>query len=215
MGPPGCGKTTVATLLSRCSDFKLVKISHMIKEEVESGDKWRAKTIMSFTQGFRRLCPNEIVLNLLKEVFYTTCNDSVGYILDGFPIDLDQAKQFEFEITKVFMIIYPTLSLNSFVMRYRPQMTEAELEEAKEKHIERSKLCQNVYRHYEQKTLKCNSLHPIDSILNELVLDLDRYFGYKFRFISDTTKTSNTRNVHYEMRCSASSSPLAQCNIRE
>lgn len=185
MGPPDCGKTTIATALARSSKYRLIKISQLIKDEI-ARNEGRGKHIASFTKdGYP--CPNEIILNLLKEIFYMTCDESEGYILDGFPLDLQQGKQFEFEICKVFIIIYPTLTTDAYLSRYltrggRPQ--DAEI--IREKHSESSKTCQEIYRNYEQKTLKCITMYETRILVNALIDDLYRYFGYSFTPIGNS-----------------------------
>ncbi|GJQ81471.1 putative AAA domain protein [Trypoxylus dichotomus] len=187
MGPPGCGKTTIATALTQASNYRLVRVSQIIKDEIEKNE-WRGKTIAAFTEG-DKACPNEIVLNLLKEVFYLTCDDSEGYIIDGFPLDLLQGKQFEFEICKVFIIIYPTLPVDVYFQRFLEQGGSIEdKSRVKARHREGSRACQEIYRHYEQKTLKCVTKHKTELLVNALVGDLSRYFGYKFQPIAEQEK---------------------------
>lgn len=177
MGPPRCGKTTIAKALAAASNYRLVQISQLIKDEIAK-DEWRGKIIEEYTK-MGEPCPNEIVLNLLKEVFHFTCDDSEGYILDGFPLDLQQAKQFEFEICKVYIIIYPTLTEDAYIKRFRPLKDD---ENARAIHMEHYQTCQEVYRHYEQKTLKCFTIYKTDILVKALICDLERYFGYKFNY---------------------------------
>ncbi len=92
LGPPGAGKGTQAELI--CETFGLAHISTgdmlraAIKNQTETGLK--AKTFMD--QGL--LVPDAVVIALVRErVLEPDCKN--GYILDGFPRTVEQAKALE------------------------------------------------------------------------------------------------------------------------
>ena len=92
LGPPGAGKGTQANLI--CEGFKVAHIStgdmlrSAIKNQTETGLK--AKTYMD--QG--ALVPDDVVIALVRErVQEPDCEN--GYILDGFPRTVEQAKALE------------------------------------------------------------------------------------------------------------------------
>ena len=188
MGPPGCGKTTIALLLAECSHFSLISIGQLIKDEMFKG-KERSKFIEGKISK-EGVCPIDVLINLLKEKLFETYQDSTGYILDGFPLNLEQARLFQFEICKVHIIIYPTLSLDALMVRIgTTKYAKEEFEHIKRVFLERSRLCQEVYRNYEQKTLKFATVTPPDILLDKLILDLNCYFGYKFNTPSNIKVT--------------------------
>ena len=101
LGPPGAGKGTQADLI--CERFQLAHISTgdmlraAIKNQTETGMK--AKTFMD--QG--ALVPDDVVIALVRErVQEPDCKN--GYILDGFPRTVEQAKALE-TITQIDAVI--------------------------------------------------------------------------------------------------------------
>ncbi|KAK9747133.1 hypothetical protein QE152_g5564 [Popillia japonica] len=183
MGPPGCGKTTIATALAKASNYRLIGENKPTgqKRNCQKRLAWKSDSSI-YERRQIAACPNEIVLNLLKEIFYLTCDESEGYILDGFPLDLRQAKQFQFEICKVYIIIYPTLPVDAFLKRFFENGGSREdREKVRVNHIECSQACQEVYRRYEQKTLKCVTIYETEILMNSLLCDLERFFGYHFQ----------------------------------
>lgn len=92
LGPPGAGKGTQAELI--CDRFKLAHISTgemlraAIKNRTETGLK--AETFMDKGE----LVPDDVVIALVRErVQEPDCE--IGYVLDGFPRTVAQAKALE------------------------------------------------------------------------------------------------------------------------
>jgi adenylate kinase len=86
LGPPGAGKGTQAERLAE--DLKIRKIStgDILREAVAKGTELgqRAKSYMERGE----LVPDEIILGIIEEAI----NDEEGFILDGFPRNINQAK---------------------------------------------------------------------------------------------------------------------------
>lgn len=101
LGPPGAGKGTQADLI--CERFGLAHISTgemlraAIKNQTETGLK--AKSFMDAGA----LVPDDVVIALVRErVLEPDCKN--GYILDGFPRTVEQAKALE-TITAIDAVI--------------------------------------------------------------------------------------------------------------
>ncbi|MEY8206426.1 MAG: nucleoside monophosphate kinase, partial [SAR324 cluster bacterium] len=90
LGLPGCGKGTQAQNLIR--DYGLVQLStgDMLRAAVKSGSEVgkQAKTVMD-SGG---LVSDEIVIGIVREQI-THADCTKGYLLDGFPRNLFQAKK--------------------------------------------------------------------------------------------------------------------------
>ena len=92
LGPPGVGKGTVAKKLQE--EFKLPVISTgvILREEISKKTKLgqKVKEIM----GRGDLVPDNIILEIIKERIKRKDCES-GYIFDGFPRNVEQAKSLE------------------------------------------------------------------------------------------------------------------------
>jgi len=89
LGPPGAGKGTLATLVSKEHGIPQISTGDMfreaIKKETELGRK--VKEIL----GRGDLVPDELTVNLVKERL-AQADAKNGYILDGFPRTIPQAE---------------------------------------------------------------------------------------------------------------------------
>ncbi len=90
LGPPGAGKGTQASLL--CQDQGLLHLStgDLLREEVASGSKLGKEAESIMNKG--ELVSDEIVLSIVQTRL-SKCSD--GWLLDGFPRNLSQAKLLE------------------------------------------------------------------------------------------------------------------------
>jgi len=99
LGPPGAGKGTYATRLAPKLGIKTISTGDLFREEVAKGSEIGKKAKEYMDKG--ELVPDEIVIELLKKHI----ENLDGYILDGFPRTLEQAKALD-EITNIDVVIY-------------------------------------------------------------------------------------------------------------
>ena len=91
-GPPGCGKGTQATFISEALAIPHLSTGDMLRSAVSSGSEigLKAKNIME-SGG---LVSDEIVLSIVEErIAENDCEN--GFILDGFPRTVNQAKELD------------------------------------------------------------------------------------------------------------------------
>lgn len=89
LGPPGSGKGTQAELLSKKYGIPHIAMGDILREEVARGTSLGKKVNVYMSKG--ELVPDEIVIEVLKErIKKPDCKN--GFILDGFPRTLNQAK---------------------------------------------------------------------------------------------------------------------------
>lgn len=89
LGAPGAGKGTQAELLKNKLSIPSISTGNILREAVSAGSELGIKAKSYMDKG--DLVPDDVVINLLKErISKDDCKK--GYILDGFPRSLEQAK---------------------------------------------------------------------------------------------------------------------------
>ena len=92
LGPPGCGKGTQAQKLIREFGFVQLSTGDMLRVAISKGTEigMQAKSIIDKGE----LVSDEIVIGIVRDrIFSTECE--CGYMLDGFPRTLAQAKKLD------------------------------------------------------------------------------------------------------------------------
>lgn len=88
-GPPGAGKGTQAEFL--IEKFNLIHLStgDLLRSEIAAGTKLGLEAKSFMDKG--ELVPDEVVIGMIKGKLETV-KDAKGFIFDGFPRTVDQAK---------------------------------------------------------------------------------------------------------------------------
>ena len=89
LGPPGSGKGTVAARLQQEFGLTHVSSGHLLRREVERGSAIGERVRVFLEKG--DLVPDRIVLQFMGEWMKSAPLDH-GFLLDGFPRTLSQAK---------------------------------------------------------------------------------------------------------------------------
>lgn len=104
IGIPGAGKSTQGNLLSKQLKIPYLSTGHIFRQIATEKTKWGRFVKETMTSGL--LIPDketiEIVAEYLRRPEYRR-----GYLLDGFPRNIYQAKRFREEITAVFYLKVP------------------------------------------------------------------------------------------------------------
>ncbi|GAB4193321.1 MAG: hypothetical protein Tsb0015_16040 [Simkaniaceae bacterium] len=91
LGPPGVGKGTQAKMLSDAYHIPHISTGDLLRDHVRIGSALGKEAQKYMNQG--QLVPDDLILNMLFErVKEPDCKN--GYILDGFPRTLEQAKAY-------------------------------------------------------------------------------------------------------------------------
>ena len=87
-GPPGAGKGTQAQILVERYDLKQLSTGDMLRDAIKKGSNLgkEAKSIMDRGE----LVSDQIILSMIKEKLEDA--ESEGFIFDGFPRNLEQAR---------------------------------------------------------------------------------------------------------------------------
>lgn len=91
IGPPGCGKGTQAELLSKKFGIPHVSSGNILRNEVASGTAFGKKIKAYMEKG--EIGPQELITKVILR--YLDKNCSAGFILDGFPRTIYQAKELD------------------------------------------------------------------------------------------------------------------------
>ena len=75
--------------------YKHLSSGDLLRAEVESGSE-RGK-ILNEMMKKGLLVPNKVVLNMIKEAMVAN-QDATGFLIDGYPRQVDQGKEFESEV---------------------------------------------------------------------------------------------------------------------
>ncbi len=97
LGPPGSGKGTQAGLLSEYLRIPTLSSGNMLRHEVSSASQLGEKIKSYIQKG--DLVPDEIIILLIKN--FLVQNSTQGFILDGFPRNINQAQILEEMLSKI------------------------------------------------------------------------------------------------------------------
>ena len=98
-GPPGSGKGTCATILKNKLGIPHISTGDLVREEIRNKTPTGVEIEKYSNSG--QLVSDDIITKLLEKRVSTLSN---GFILDGFPRTVEQAKQLE-KITKIDVVI--------------------------------------------------------------------------------------------------------------
>jgi adenylate kinase len=92
LGPPGAGKGTQAERLEEDFHLPYIATGNMLRAAVEEGTDLGKKAQSYMDDG--KLVPDELIIDMILEcVEQDRCSD--GFLLDGFPRNLEQAKSLD------------------------------------------------------------------------------------------------------------------------
>lgn len=88
MGPPGSGKGTQGQVLAQRLQIRHIAAGDLLRAEIDAGSELGRSVRSYLDQG--HLVPDDVMLDLVMPVVVEAARAG-GYLLDGFPRNLDQA----------------------------------------------------------------------------------------------------------------------------
>jgi adenylate kinase len=88
-GPPGAGKGTQASMITKNYDMLHISTGDMLRAAVKEGTELGNLAKSYMDKG--ELVPDDVVIGVIREVIKNT-NSVNGYLLDGFPRTIPQAE---------------------------------------------------------------------------------------------------------------------------
>ena len=96
LGPPGAGKGTQADLFCNKYDLEHLSTGELLRDEVSSGSVLGLKASKIMNKG--ELVRDELVLSIVEE---RLINNHKGWLLDGFPRNVNQANSLKNLLEKI------------------------------------------------------------------------------------------------------------------
>ncbi|XP_022084207.1 adenylate kinase isoenzyme 5-like isoform X2 [Acanthaster planci] len=115
IGGPGSGKGTQCEKLVNNYGFTHLSSGDLLRAEVKSGSERGQKLTAIMENG--DLVPQETVLELLKENMLAKADTSTGYLIDGYPREVQQGIEFEKQITECTCALYFEVSDETMTAR--------------------------------------------------------------------------------------------------
>lgn len=103
IGGPGSGKGTQCARIVEQFGYTHLSTGDLLRKEVQSGSPRSKELVEIMEKG--QLIPSRIVLELLRVAMVGIPNTK-GFIVDGFPRELEQGKEFENEIAACEFVLY-------------------------------------------------------------------------------------------------------------
>ncbi|XP_052220211.1 adenylate kinase isoenzyme 5-like isoform X2 [Dreissena polymorpha] len=104
IGGPGSGKGTQCERIVAKYGFTHLSTGDLLRAEVASGSA-RGKELTAIMEK-GELVPLDTVLQLLKESMLAKAADSKGFLIDGYPREMEQGTRFENEVTPCQFALY-------------------------------------------------------------------------------------------------------------
>ncbi|CAH1785749.1 unnamed protein product, partial [Owenia fusiformis] len=114
-GGPGSGKGTQCDKIVQKYGYTHLSSGDLLRDEVRSGSDRGKELTAIMTKG--ELVPLDVVLDLLKEAMVAKAPGSKGYLIDGYPRELEQGARFEKEITPARCVLYFDVSDDTMTKR--------------------------------------------------------------------------------------------------
>uniref|UniRef100_A0A671FBR1 Uncharacterized protein n=1 Tax=Rhinolophus ferrumequinum TaxID=59479 RepID=A0A671FBR1_RHIFE len=163
MGGPGCGKGTQCKNMATKYGFCHVGLGQLLRQEAQRGTRRGQKIREIMLRGL--LVPTGIILDMINDKMLS-CPESRGFLIDGFPRELIQAKEFERivgrppDVVMVFDCSMETMvrrALHRGQVEHRGDDCEPAILQRLETHYT---LCEPVFTFYQQKNLLRNVEAP-------------------------------------------------------
>jgi len=108
LGPPGAGKGSQTEKLKAHLNYETVSTGDLVRAQIKAQSQIGLKIEPFLKEG--KLVPDELIIQLFKEWILDNKN-AKGFILDGFPRTIEQAKVFNRDIVESLSLDVKVLSL--------------------------------------------------------------------------------------------------------
>ena len=114
LGMPGAGKGTQAEIIQKDFDIANISTGAMMREVSRSEGELSDKVQTYLSSG--TLVPNDIIVEMLvQRISQNDCKK--GFLLDGFPRNLDQGKALDSANVSIDLVLYLSISEDEIINR--------------------------------------------------------------------------------------------------
>jgi adenylate kinase len=163
MGPPGAGKGTQAKIV--CSELKIPQVStgDILRNAIQNGTEMGLAAKKFMDSG--DLVPDEVVIGIIKDrLAEPDCKN--GYLLDGFPRTIDQAKALDILLKNMNSSLHAVINIAVPDDELLKRLLErAKIEGRADDNEETIK---NRLTNYNQKTLPLLDYYKTSGLLKEI-----------------------------------------------
>lgn len=180
VGGPGCGKGTQCERIIKKYGFLHISSGDLLRDEVASGSSRGASLQELMSKGL--FVPTDIVLELIKEKMNKAGSEGstkVGFLIDGYPRELEQGILFEEKVCSVDLILFFDVSNETMTARILNRATvsgraDDNLEAAKKRIEIFNQKNGQIVEHYKDKVVIINAEGSIDAVFEEACKAIDR-----------------------------------------
>lgn len=179
LGGPGSGKGTQCDKIVAKYGFTHLSTGDLLRDEVASGSERGKELTKIMEKG--DLVPLETVLGLLRDAMLKKASTSKGFLIDGYPRELDQGKRFEADVAVVHAVLYFEVADETMKKRLLKRAeTSGRVDDNEETIVKRLKTFHNhtqpVIDHYDKihKVFKVVAEGSVDDIFHKVEGFLDK-----------------------------------------
>jgi len=177
LGGPGSGKGTQCEKLVARYGFGHLSSGDLLREEVASGSPKGKELNEMMQKGI--LVPREVVLDLIKQAIVRKLPDAKGFLIDGYPREVEQGEDFERVIAPCSLILYfevpDQVMIERLLNRAKSSGRVDDNEETIKKRLETfHKVSKPVMEKYAAKTVTINAEGTADSIFSVCRASVDK-----------------------------------------
>jgi len=183
LGAPGSGKGTQAELLKERYDLEHVSTGELYRREIASGSPLGLEAKQLIDRG--HLCPDIATLDLLYQ-FCNSLKDACGFLLDGVPRTLEQAKMMDgihyAHTIPVTIAVYIKVDENEVIERITKRAelsnrTDDNLEVIRQRieHYQEQIIPLVTYYETQGKLVKINGMQSVEEVFSDICKMIDLY----------------------------------------
>lgn len=176
LGGPGSGKGTQCERIVQKYGYTHLSSGDLLRAEVQSGSDLGKELNATMEKG--ELVPLETVLRLIREAMVQALGSSKGFLIDGYPREVDQALKFEEQVAACTLVLY--FELPDAVMTERllkrgetSGRVDDNADTIRKRLMTFHQLSQPVMCHYEKRCRTINAERTVDDIFQDVCKELD------------------------------------------